>query len=582
MNIIFSGFFHPLVGILSGFLLIIGSEYVGKFFLKKFIKTFFFLNLVTGIIAISLIIYIFIILGISKYTNLPVAYFLLSIGIYNLINFKYFNPYQKINFNIFYILFILLLLLILSVAPPTMADALGYHLGVANYINQAHSWPNPNMWLHANISGLGEVYNSLGLLLYSDVAGSLVQLVGLVSFLHYFSNIIKNKERLVFFNLFILSSPVLVFLVSGAKFLLLPQLMTTLVLYFIISNKVITANLFYIIIFLLCGAVSFKLSFFYPSFVLGFFALSKTDNKLKLIYKSILIGTIFFLPKILFNISNLDQLSFPEILVTVPEEFAFSLKNFKENYFVFPINLFLPESLGKISTVLGTNLFVFFLIKKLNRNNIQIFIIFLITSILYYFFSLSIGRMYYEMILWLSLFIIFKAEFKVDLKIVNLYLFTSSILVVAMLLFALFNLTPGLFNNKLRDVVMQNNANEYKAIKWINKNIEKDKIIITDLRSISLLNARAIPMDYLNYKIPSNKINGYIDFIRNSKIDYLILKNFSDKIFFMFDECNEIKRITSPKFTNERRNPYNRKSKYFVTVLKFDNKNNMNCIKNIK
>ena len=190
--------------------------------------------------------------------------------------------------------------------------------------------------------------------------------------------------------------------------------------------------------------------------------------------------------------------------------------------------------------------------------------------------------MYYEMILWLSLFIIFKAEFKVDLKIVNLYLFTGSILVVAMLLFALFNLTPGLFNNKLRDVVMQDNANEYKAIKWINKNIEKDKIIITDLRSISLLNARAIPMDYLNYKIPSNKINGYIDFIRNSKIDYLILKNFSDKIFFMFDECNEIKRITSPKFTNERRNPYNRKSKYFVTVLKFDNKNNMNCIKNIK
>jgi len=60
------------------------------------------------------------------------------------------------------------------------------------------------------------------------------------------------------------------------------------------------------------------------------------------------------------------------------------------------------------------------------------------------------------------------------------------------------------------------------------------------------------------------------------------LKNFSDKNFFLFKECSETKRITSPKFTNETRNPFNRKNKYFVTILKFDNKNNMNCIKKLK
>ena len=463
-----------------------------------------------------------------------------------------------------------------------MADALGYHLGVANYINQTHSWPNPNMWLHANISGLGEVYNSLGLLVYSDVAGSLVQFVGLASFLYYFSNIIKNKESLFFFNLFVLGSPVLIFLVSGSKFLLFPQLITTLVLYFLVSNKRISTNLFYILVFLLCGATSFKLSFFIPSFVLGIFALSKTDFNLKLIYKSILIGIFFFLPRILFNISNLDQLSFPEMLVQVPDEFLSNLKNYRENYFIFPINLFLPDSLGKISTVLGANLFIYFLIKKLNKNNFQIFAIFLITSILYYFLSMSVGRMYYEMILWLSLFIVFKVDFRVNLKIANLYLCTSSFLVVVMLFSGLFNLAPGLFSNKSREVVMENNANEYKAIRWINKNIKKDKTVVTNLRSISLLNAKVIPMDYLNYNIPENELNGYVGFIRDSKFDYVILKNFSDKNFFLFKECSETKRITSPKFTNETRNPLNRKNKYFVTILKFDNKNNMNCIKKLK
>ena len=199
MNIIFAGFFHPILGVISSFLLIFGSELLGKFLLRRFIKPFFFLNFAFGVIFISLVCYIFIILGISKYTNTAIAYFLLLIGILNMITFRNLNFYQKINYKIFYILFILLLLLIVSITPPTMADALGYHLGVANYINQTHSWPNPNMWLHANISGLGEVYNSLGLLVYSDVAGSLVQFVGLASFLYFFSNIIKNKESLFFF-----------------------------------------------------------------------------------------------------------------------------------------------------------------------------------------------------------------------------------------------------------------------------------------------------------------------------------------------------------------------------------------------
>ena len=582
MNIIFAGFFHPILGVISSVLLVFGFELLGKLLLRRFIKPFFFLNFAFGVIFTSLVCYIFIILGISKYTNAAIAYILLLVGMLNMISFMNLHSYQKTNFKIFYILFIFLLLLIISITPPTMADALGYHLGVANYINQTHSWPNPNMWLHANISGLGEVYNSLGLLVYSDVVGSLTQFVGLSSFLYYFSNIIKNKERLVFFNLFILGSPVLIFLVSGSKFLLFPQLITTLVLYFLVSSKKIGANLFYIIVFLLCGATSFKLSFFIPSIVLGVFALSKTDFNLKLIYKSILIGIFFFLPRILFNISNLEQISFPEILVQVPDEFLSSLKNFRENYFIFPINLFLSDSPGKISTFLGVNLFIYFFIKKINKNIFQIFIIFLITSILYYLFSISVGRMYFEMIVWVSLFIIFKVDFRLNLKILNLYLYTSSFLVVAILFAGLFNLAPGLFSNKSREVVMENNANEYKAIRWINKKIKKDKTVVTNLRSISLLNARAIPMDYLNYSIPENKLNGYVDFIRDSKFDYVILKNFSDKNLFLFKECSETKTITSPKFTNETRNPHNRKYKYSVTILEFDNNNNMNCIKNLK
>jgi len=45
MNIIFSGFIHPFVGLLSGLLLVFGTEFIGRLLLKKFKYSFFFLNL---------------------------------------------------------------------------------------------------------------------------------------------------------------------------------------------------------------------------------------------------------------------------------------------------------------------------------------------------------------------------------------------------------------------------------------------------------------------------------------------------------------------------------------------------------
>jgi hypothetical protein len=276
MNIIFSGFFHPIIGITTGLLLVFGSEFIGKISLRKFINTFFFLNFIFGLILVSLINFIFILIGLSKFLSIIFTYVLLSFGFYNFfLILKKFNFSKILHYESYFILLIIFLFLILSVTPPTMADSLDYHLGVANFVNKNYNWPNPSMWLHANISGLGEVYNFLGLNVYSDVAGSLSQVVGLASFLHYFSNIIKNYEKKILFNLFIISSPVIIFLVSGAKFLLLPQLITTLVLYYLISNKKLNENLFLLIVFLLCGVANFKLSFLISGLVLGLVALMK-------------------------------------------------------------------------------------------------------------------------------------------------------------------------------------------------------------------------------------------------------------------------------------------------------------------
>jgi hypothetical protein len=337
MNIIYSGFIHPLIGVLSAILMLFGSEFIGKQLLKKVFDTFFFLNLVVGVTIISLITYILILVELSRITNLFFAYTLLSLGIYNLYIFlKKFNYQKTSSFGILFILLFIFSLFVLSITPPTMSDSLHYHLGVPQYINQNNKWPSPSMWLHANISGLGEVYNLLGIVAYSDVTGALAQFFSLASFLHYFSNIVKDKQRIILFNFFILGSPVILFLLSGSKFQLFPQLITTLILYFLISNKQLNKNLFLLIVFLICGAASFKLNFFISGFILGIFALIKINFNYKLIFQASLIFLIFFLPKALFNFYNIKNFGFVEIFSVFPGEFASSLNNYRENYFFFP------------------------------------------------------------------------------------------------------------------------------------------------------------------------------------------------------------------------------------------------------
>jgi len=581
MNIIYSGFIHPLIGVLSAFLMLFGSEFIGKELLKKIFRTFFFLNLVVGIIIISLIAYILILLEVSKVTNPFLAYTLLFFGTYNLfIRLKNFN-YQKIkSIGILFILLIIFSLFILSITAPTMADSLDYHLGVAKYINENHKWPNPSMWLLANISGLGEVYNSLGIVVYSDVIGSLTQFFSLASFLYYFSYIIKNRQRIILFNFFILGSPVILFLLSGSKFLLFPQLITTLVLYFLISNKKLNKNLFLLIIFLLCGAASFKLNFFISGFILGIFALIKINFNQKLIFQATLIALLFFLPKILFNFYNIQHFGFIEGFSGVPGAFASFLKNYTENYFFPPISLFVPESLGKISTVLGICPFLLFFMKNGKKENFQILSIGIVVSILYFFFSQAVGRMYYEILLWFSLCIVFKAKFRIGIKTINFFLFVSNFIIFLLIVFGIYNLGPSLLSNKLRKEVMMNNAHQYRAANWVNENIDKGKVVITDLRSVALLNANVIPMDYLWFNISSENLEEYINFIKEKKINYLILLNFTEKYHFLFKNCPEIKRITSPAFTNATRNPLNRVGQYYVTIIELDVNRATGCIKN--
>ena len=111
--------------------------------------------------------------------------------------------------------------------------------------------------------------------------------------------------------------------------------------------------------------------------------------------------------------------------------------------------------------------------------------------------------MYYEILLWYSLCIVFQAKFRISIKIINFFLFVNTFIVFLFIFFGIYNLGSGLLSNKLRKEVMMLNAHQYQAANWINEKIDKEKVVITNMRSVALLNANAIPMDYLSYNFSS-------------------------------------------------------------------------------
>ena len=125
---------------------------------------------------------------------------------------------------------------LLSFSPPTNLDALHYHLGIPVYLMRHQEWPSTNLWLHGSLGGIGEVFNTLGLVLYAVKLGTIIQSLGLVAFCCYLANRFDGSKRW-FLQLYILSSPVLLFLITTPKPQLFPQVITALAIYFTVSEK---------------------------------------------------------------------------------------------------------------------------------------------------------------------------------------------------------------------------------------------------------------------------------------------------------------------------------------------------------
>ena len=415
MNILIEPLYIGLIQTFISFSLISGIIFIGSLINSTFFKkyNFIFFDLLIGLIIISQLIKIFTYLGLFNKFSYFLSYFIVLFGIYNLKKLIKFLKPKNFSINISKIDWIIIVLIslffLISIAPPSMADALNYHYGVPLFLIQYNELPNINTWFHSAMIGNGEMINSLAIIIGSDNFGSLIQFSSLILFFKFLKKEVIKKEKISFIIIFIISSPTILQLISGPKFLLLPQLMTATALYLFIKLKNIKVIDFIFIGILLIGATQFKLSFIISGSILGILTFYKAffHNKMKILLWSAVMSVFFFLPTLIWNLSHILNFNLINIFAAIPNEMIENLKHYRENKFFYPINLLIPDSVGKISAVIGFQFLILFFIPKKTREFKYIILIIVLTTFLHYLLGMNVSRIYFEFILWLAISIIF-------------------------------------------------------------------------------------------------------------------------------------------------------------------------------
>lgn len=618
----------PPLSILLSILLILSCDALGLFVIKringepKIIKLFRLQSPIIGATFISFIIYNLAIAGFAKLIILKIIAIILLcfsfLNIFFLFNrFIFFQSFKKNwskkYFGIkFIIIFFIFSYFLYALSPITNIDSLDYHVGVAINILINGSLPTSPEWFHSRLAGNGEALNALGLSIGAEQFGSLLQFSGLIGILGliYNSNIFLGKKNInlnrkwtLQLMLIAVSTPVLIFLIGSSKHQLLPISMTSCALmisvYILkinINKKFVTCKLFFLICVLLMVASQTKFNFLLSGGLIGIFSFYTMVTR-KMLIQGILITTfasvLILFPPILWKAYNFHGGIIETLFTPFPgdwhgtKDFEINLRNYKDSQLIFPLSLLIPSKLGVLSTIIGFGVVILLFIKINLKDNSKYIIIlsFLFISIAI-LFGLKTSRSYLEPYFWLL--ILFANQniprfFFKNIQIFNVSLAIQIILSISMCWYGIFSFMPSFFSAEKRNSVMNNLAEGYTLMNWIDKSVPKDAVILSEHRALGISKRKSISLDWMKHsELDKNKILPYLKIIKNKKPTHLVLISKSNKTpnyYNFYSGCLLSEPLKSDPINIANRNPFNRGSKYTAWIFLFNSNLLPDCIK---
>lgn len=450
--------------------------------------------------------------------------------------------------------------LIISLAPPTDADSLDYHLGIpVTILNNNNIWQNPDN-LHFRLYGFGEILNTFGVGIGCAQFGSFIQFIALLWLLVVFAT--GEKKTIVDTWAMCLSVPVLLFLASTQKHQLTGVAATAIIFYVLCYQyKTIDKRMLWVLAATLLFAAGLKYSFIISTICLLILS-SKLPN-----YKSFLLGfaalfACLFLPIALvkyYNYGNPVSPLFSGILEhnSFVSDFYTSLRGFKDNKFPFPVNLIIPSSAGFISTIIGIGtLLTLASITQYKQYKREVFVIVLFCT-LTTVSGQKTARFFLEPYYWSVCIFLGVAISSNWLKYLRGLIVWQFVLVLPLIVLSAGLLIPGIVSDNGRDAVMNKYAAGYAECKWIDNTIPKDAVILTDIRSRALLPRRYMPIEYM--RTDSSTL---ATALQKYHVAYLILAE--SKGLRSIDTFKG-EKIASAQFNKAARNPLN-KATYILSI----------------
>jgi hypothetical protein len=469
----------------------------------------------------------------------------------------------------------LLAFLIMSLAPPTDADSLDYHLGIPIEILRAGSiWFDKNN-LHFRLVGFGEMINLLGVPNGCPQLGAFMQFIALLWLLSVFAEAVPAKSKAVILAL-TLGIPALLFLIPAQKHQL-TGIAATAICFYIISQKanLLDKKLLSLLILTILFAVDIKYSFLLSAFALLLLLLLKS----KPVANSFILGrftfwSVVFLGPLLY----FKQVHFGDAFSPLLEHFRSEpdsmvvffgkyLGRFHDSSVPFPFNLFYPASIGTVSTILGVGGLILssslLFYKKTGREIITIMVLIVLIAV----FGQKSSRFFYEPYLWMLPLFVIQAQ---QVKWAKYFAVAGQLQLLLLIPFVLFGasiLAPGLISDKGREAVMSSYTPGYKESKWIDSILPADAKICGDLRSKSLLSRPYVPNEYLLFTRAndSTQIQNLDRMLDEYRTEYIILPG--SKRFDGIRQRYAGELIGSSSFSYATRNPFNRRT-YVLSIYK--------------
>ena len=440
--------------------------------------------------------------------------------------------------------------------------------------------------MHNHLVSIGEIIIALGLVFKAEQLGSIVQFSSLLSLIPIFN---KRKINNNFILLFILITPITIFLISSPKPQLLYSIATLHIFAFLVNfEKINNVNLkliFPVVFLILALNGLVKYSFFLSSFLLSTFLIYLMWKKKLIFYAIFFITVILFIlyfPNFYFRFNHFGTSIIQLILSPLPVN-IYGFQNHHDLLSGGSISfsgLFFPKNLKEFSHTYGPLFFLsFFLLNKKILNYKIPFLLIFLFFINIFIFGSNLTRFLFEGFLWfLYLIAIINDDVNYKNKIFNLSVITQTYIILPILLFFVINISSGsLFKNQ-RDMVMSKFADGYEISRWANSKLSKNDVLLSYHRSISLFKVKTYSEIFTWHIDPNDdKSKIFFDFLKNQKINKILFYGKKLKVY-PFKNCLG-KKLFYKKNVGRKtgRNPLSKKDFYDGWIYEFNYENLPSC-----